>query len=118
MGKLCGVCLCFYVSKVVGKWYLHRSGFLVFLLSFLGVWEFLFLVCVCSLLSVVSYTQISAVLLSPYMLCAWVHCNSCSCSLDMFTLCSVHCPLNFALCEFVHMLFSIANKHHHLAIYS
>jgi len=66
MGKLCDVCLCFYVSKVVGKWYLHGSGFLVFFLSFLGVWEFLFLVCVCvcNLLSVVLYTQISAIFLS------------------------------------------------------
>jgi len=25
MGKLCGVCLYFYVSKVVGKWYLHPT---------------------------------------------------------------------------------------------
>ena len=36
MGELCGVCLCFYVFKVVGKRYLHGSG-LLFFLSFLGV---------------------------------------------------------------------------------
>jgi uncharacterized membrane protein SirB2 len=69
MGKLCGVYLYFYVSKVVGKWYLHGSGLLLFFLSFLGClgscsW------CVCSLLSVVLYTQVGVVLLSP---CAWVH---------------------------------------------
>ena len=57
----------------------------------------LFLVCVC-VLSVVLYTQVGVVLLSP---CAWVHCISCGCSLE-YVLCAVHCPLDFALCGFVH----------------
>ena len=97
MGKLCGVCLCFYVPKVVGKWYLHGSGLLFFFLSFLGClgscsW------CVCSLLSVVLYTQVGVVLLSPF---AWVRCNSCGYSLE-YVLWAVYCPLDFALCEFVH----------------
>ena len=99
MGKPCGVCLCLYVSKVVDKYYLYGSGFLVFFLSFLGVWEFLFLMmCACSLPSVVLYTRIGVVLLSP---CAWVHCISYGYSLE-YVLCSVHCPLDYALCEFVH----------------
>jgi len=55
-------------------------------------------VCVCSLLSVVLYTRIGVVLLSP---CAWVHCISYGYSLE-YVLCSVHCPLDYALCEFVH----------------
>ena len=53
--------------------------------------------CVCSLLSVVSYTQVGVVLLSP---CAWVHRISCGYSLE-YVLSAVHCPLNFALCEVV-----------------
>ena len=52
----------------------------------------------CSLLSVVLYTRIGVVLLSP---CAWVHCICCGYSLE-YVLCSVHCPVDFALCEFVH----------------
>ena len=59
---------------------------------------FLFLGCVCSLLSVVLYTRVGVVLLSP---CAWVHCISCGYSLE-YVLCAVHYPLDFALCEFVH----------------
>ena len=55
-------------------------------------------VCVCGLLSVVLYIQIGVVLLSP---CACVHCISCGYSLE-YVLCAVHCPLDFALCEFVH----------------
>ena len=55
-------------------------------------------VCVCSLLSVVLYTRIGVVLLCP---CAWVHCISYGYSLE-YVLCSVHCPLDYALCEFVH----------------
>ena len=55
-------------------------------------------VCVFSLLSVVLYTRIGVVLLSP---CAWVHCISCGYSLE-YVLYAAHCPLDFALCEFVH----------------
>jgi len=52
----------------------------------------------CGLLSVVLYTRISVLLLSP---CAWVHRISCGYSLE-YVLCSVHSLLDFALCEFVH----------------
>ena len=45
--------------------------------------------CVCTLLSVVLYTQVGVGLLS---LCAWVHCISCGFSLE-YVLCGVHCPL-------------------------
>jgi hypothetical protein len=96
MGTLCGVGLCFYVSKVVGKWYLHGSGVLLFFsvswVSGFCSW------CVYSLLSVVLYTQVGVVLYSP---CAWVQCISYGYSLE-YVLCAVHCPLDFALCEFVH----------------
>ena len=74
------------------------NGLLLFFFSFLGVWVlFLVCVCVCSLLSVVLYTQFGFVLLSP---CAWVYRISCGYSLE-YVLCAVHCPLDFALCEFV-----------------
>jgi len=54
--------------------------------------------CACSLLSVMLYTRIGVILLSP---CAWVHYISSGYSLE-YVLCSVHCPLDYALCEFVH----------------
>ena len=54
--------------------------------------------CECSLLSVVLYTRIGVVLLSP---CAWVHSIYCGYSLE-YVLCAVHCPLDFALRESVH----------------
>ena len=59
-------------------------------------------VCACGLLSVVLYTRTSVVLLGLYMLCAWVHCISCGYSLE-YVLCAVHCPLDFALCEFTNL---------------
>jgi len=57
-------------------------------------------VCACSLLSVVLYTRICVVLLSPY---AWFHCISCGYSLE-YALCSVNCHLDFALREFCLLL--------------
>jgi hypothetical protein len=54
-----------------------------------------------SLLYVVSYTRICVVLLTP---CAWVHCISCGYSLE-YALCSVHSPLDLALCESVNCVY-------------
>ena len=51
-------------------------------------------------LSVVLYTRILVVLLSP---CACVHCISCGYSLE-YLLCSVNCPLHFVPCEFCPLL--------------
>ena len=70
----------------------------IFLPQFLGCLGSVLGVCARSLLSVVLYTQVGVVLLSP---CAWVHCISCGYSLE-YMLCAVHCPLDLALCEFVH----------------
>jgi len=84
----------------------------------MGVWEFLFLVFVCSLLSVMLYTWISAILLSPYMLCAWVHFISCGSSLEyayivFSALSSLFCTM--WICPLLVILFYIYNVWHVLS---
>ena len=81
------MCVCEGLAHLVlWKWF---SSILLRFLECLGV--LVPGVCACSLLSVVVYTRIGVVLLSP---CAWVHCISCGYSLEN-VLCSVHCPLDF-----------------------
>ena len=88
------MCVCVDLAHLVlWKWF---SSILPQFLGCLGV--FVPGMCACSLLSVVLYTRIGVVLLSP---CAWVYCISCGYSLE-YVLCSVHCPFDLALCEFVH----------------
>jgi len=88
------VCVCVGLAHLVlWKWF---SSILPPFLGCLGV--LVPGVRACSLLSVVLYTRIGVVLLSPY---AWVHCISCGYSLE-HVLCLVHCPLDLSLCELVH----------------
>jgi len=76
------------VHLVLWKWF---SSILPQFLGCLGV--LVPGVCVCSLLSVVLYTRISAVLLSPYRPCAWVHCISCNYSLEyVYVVFGALCP--------------------------
>ena len=90
------VCVCVGLARLVlWKWF---SSILPQFLGYLGVLVPGACACACSLLSVVLYTRIGVVLLSP---CAWVHCICCGYSLE-YVLYAVHYPLDFALCEFVH----------------
>ena len=59
MGKLCGVCFYFYVSKVVGKWYLHLVMSVNCLIRLVGYSTDMikFIVLVCKLHLIVGGTQ-------------------------------------------------------------